>query len=178
MLRDYHHAMRLPPAPPRSISSIENYLTGTGSIARLETSFLTSTHDLVNLTNTPDNAVSAMEDLIGRLFLPLHKLTFLPAFLKPGRSDLTQDPHIFFAGPRLRSFSRAVTSGVAAAMLLTPVVVLFCMRNALWRLVTITVAVLFFLGAMARWTRARTIEVVTAGARYVGYEKRYRETEC
>jgi hypothetical protein len=69
-------------------------------------------------------------------------------------------------GPHLRSFSRAVTSCVASAILLAPVIVLVCVRSALWRLVIITVAVLFFLSALSTSTKAQTIEIVTAGARY------------
>ncbi|KAB2107124.1 hypothetical protein AG0111_0g4687 [Alternaria gaisen] len=171
MMRDYHHAMRLPAASPRDITSIQNYLDGTGSIAIEESAFLSHRHDLANLTGALDSAATSIEYLIERaacrLSYPIRKLAFLPEALKPGRGDLTQDPNIFFAGPRLRSFSRAVTSWVAAAILLAPVIVLFCIQDALWRLITITVAVLFFLSALSTWTKARTIEVVTAGARYV-----------
>jgi hypothetical protein len=170
MMKDYHHAMRLPSASPRDIASIKNWLDGTGSIARAETDFLEHQHDMVNLTGALDSAVNYIEILVEklpkRLAAHVRKVKYLPEVLKPGRSDLTQDPHIFFAGPLLRSFSRAVTSWVAAAILLAPVVVLFCIQDALWRLITITVAILFFLTALSTWTKARTIEVVTAGARY------------
>jgi hypothetical protein len=172
MMRDYHHAMRLPAASSRDITSIKNWVNGTGGIARTETDFLSYPNDIANLTGALDSAVTTIEILIERalfrLSVPIRKnLSFLPEALKPGRADLTQDPNIFFAGPRLRSFSRAVTSCVAAGILLAPVVVLFCIQDALWRLITITVAVLFFLSALSTWTKARTIEVVTAGARYV-----------
>jgi len=170
MLRDYHHAMRLPTASPRDITSIQNWLHGTGSIAGPETDFLSHPHDLANLTGTLDSAVLTIETFIERLAFvlssPIRRIKRLPESLKPGRHDLTSDPHIFFAGPRLRSFSRAVTSWIAASILLAPVVVLFCVQDAVGRLVTITVAVLFFLSALSTWTKARTIEVVTAGASY------------
>lgn len=171
MMRDYHHAMRLPTASSRDVKSIKNWFKGNGSIETAETAFLTHTQDMANLTGALDSAVNYIEILIesaaSRLSVHIRKVRFLPETLKPGRSDLTQDPHIFFAGPRLRSFSRAVTSCVAAAILLAPVIVLFCIQDALWRLVTITIAVLFFLSSLSTWTKARTIEVVTAGARYV-----------
>ena len=170
-MRDYHHAMRLPSASPRDITSIKNWLNGTGSIARAETNFLEHQHDMANLTGALDSAVNYIEILVerlaNRLAAHIRKVKFLPEALIPGRGDLTQDPNIFFAGPRLRSFSRAVTSWVAAAILLAPVVLLFCIQDALWRLITITVALLFFLSALSTWTKARTIEIVTAGARYV-----------
>lgn len=171
MMGDYHTAMRLPAASPRDMDSIRNWLDGTGCIARDETAFLSHGDDVANLTGTLDSAVDNVEIFIERaacrLSVPLRKLSFVPEALKPGRGDLTQDANIFFAGPRLRSFSRAVTSWVAAAILLAPVIVLFCIQDALWRLITITLAVLFFLSALSTWTKARTIEVVTAGARYV-----------
>jgi hypothetical protein len=171
MMKDYHHAMRLPNASPRDITSIKNWLNGTGSIARAETNFLEHQHDMANLTGALDSAVNYIEIIVERLAFRLaariRKVKFLPEAFKPGRGDLTQDSHIFFAGPRLRSFSRAVTSWIAATILLAPVVVLFCIRDAMWRLVTITVAVLCFLSALSTWTKARTIEIVTAGARYV-----------
>lgn len=171
MMRDYYHAMRLPAASPRDITSIKNWVNGPAGIARVETEFLSQKQDMVNLTGALDSATASMETLIERaafrLSSPIRKLSFFPEALKPGRSDLTQDPHIFFAGPRLRCFSRAVTAWVAAAILLAPVIVLFCVQDALWRLITITIAVLFFLSVLSTWTKATTIEVVTAGARCV-----------
>ncbi|KAF1992972.1 hypothetical protein P154DRAFT_591726, partial [Amniculicola lignicola CBS 123094] len=171
MMKDYHYVMRLPNASPRDIISIKNWLNGTGSIARAETNFLEHQHDMANLTGALDSAVNYIETFVERLAerLAAHirKVKFLPEALKPGRGDLTQDPHIFFAGPCLSSFSRVVTSWVAAAILLAPVVVLFCIQDALWRLITITVAGLVFLSALSTWTKARTIEIITAGARYV-----------
>ncbi|KAI4703048.1 hypothetical protein J4E81_001925 [Alternaria sp. BMP 2799] len=126
--------MRLPTASPRDITSIQNWLHGTGSIAGPETDFLSHPHDLANLTGTLDSAVLTIETFIERLafFLstPIRSIKRLPESLKPGRHDLTSDPHIFFAGPRLRSFSRAVTSWIAASILLAPVVVLFCVQDA------------------------------------------------
>ncbi|KAI8941754.1 hypothetical protein NX059_002958 [Plenodomus lindquistii] len=169
MMRDYHFAMRLPSASHRDITSIQNWLNGNGSISTAETTFLSHNHDMANLAGALDSAVNYIEILVEkaafRLSVHIRKVRFLPEALKPGRSDLTQDPHIFFAGPRLRSFSRAVTSWVAAAILLAPVIVLFCLKDTLWRLVTITIAVLTFLSTLSTWTKARTIEVVTAGAR-------------
>jgi hypothetical protein len=91
---------------------------------------------------------------------------FLPEAMKPGRSDLTRDTNIFFMGPHLRSVSRTVTSFLASGILLTPVIVLVCVKSALWRLAIIAIAVLFFLSALSTWTKARTIEIVAAGARY------------
>ena len=168
MMRDYHHAMRLPTATKRDLTSIQNWLAGTGSIASAETTFLSHSDDLANLTGVPDSAVNYIDVLVADLIIyfisPIRKC--LPKALVPGRIDVTEDPHVFIPGPRLRSFSRAVTSWIAAAILLAPVVVLFCVQDAVGRLVTITVAVLFFLSALSTWTKARTIEVVTAGASY------------
>jgi hypothetical protein len=188
MIRDYHFALRLPNAAPRDINSVKNWINGTGCIARAESQFLEEQDDMMNLGGTTDHAVTYIEIvaetiafgfaarlrkvrqhaqsyLFTELFTHETQVKFLPEAMKPGRSDLTQDTHLFFPGSLLRSFSRAVTSCVSAGLLLAPVIILFCVRNALWRLVVITTAVVFFLSALSMWTKARTIEIVTAGAR-------------
>jgi hypothetical protein len=87
--------------------------------------------------------------------------------MKPGRSDLTKDANIFFMGPRLRLFAHAVTTGVIAAILLAPIIALSCIKSSLGRHITIVFSAAVFISAVSLWTKARTIEVFMAGARYI-----------
>lgn len=67
MIRDYHYAMRLPNAHARDVESIQNWIGGTGCIARAESDFLQHPDDLANLTGTLDNAVTYIEILIANI---------------------------------------------------------------------------------------------------------------
>lgn len=67
MIRDYHYVMRLPGAEPRDINSINNWIDGTGSIARMESAFLQRPDDMSNLIGTPDSAVSYIEIAVEKI---------------------------------------------------------------------------------------------------------------
>jgi hypothetical protein len=81
------------------------------------------------------------------------------------RHKLTSDEHIFLPGPYLHTLSRALSSWLATAVLMTPVVVLCNISSAAGRLVTIAISAVFFLCAVSLFTKAKTMEIFTAGAR-------------
>jgi hypothetical protein len=61
MIRDYHHVLQLPNAAKRDVTSIRNWIEGTGCIARAESEFLERQDDMANLAGTFDNAVHYVE---------------------------------------------------------------------------------------------------------------------
>ena len=63
--------------------------------------------------------------------------------------------------------SRALTTWLATIALMVPVIVLSNITSSSGRLVTIAVSAGLFLTAVSLFTRARTVEIFTAGARYV-----------
>jgi hypothetical protein len=81
------------------------------------------------------------------------------------RHKITADEHIFLPGPRLRRFSRALTTWLATLILLVPVVVLYSISSSAARLVGVVLSAGFFLSAVSLFTNARTVELFAAGAR-------------
>ena len=71
MLRNYDHALRLPNADLRDIKSIQNWVDGTGCLARPDTEYLELQHDLMNLTGTLGGAVTQIEIVVENIALRL-----------------------------------------------------------------------------------------------------------
>ncbi|KAF2726708.1 hypothetical protein EJ04DRAFT_582518 [Polyplosphaeria fusca] len=140
MMKDYQHALHLPDANQRDVVSVQNWINGTGCIARAETAYLDRIDDLAGMARSHDGASHRTEIAVEKIASILgafirKRLQFLPEAMKPGRSDLTKDTNIFLMGRRLRFFVNVVTSAIVAAILLAPVVALFCIRSALGRLI-------------------------------------------
>ncbi|OJD28905.1 uncharacterized protein BKCO1_10400011 [Diplodia corticola] len=171
MMKEYQHALHLPAADRRDVVSMKNWIEGTGCIQRKESRYLDLEDDLLNLTGTVDSAITRIETVIEdcAVWIAHHickRIVVLPDAMKPGRQSLTQDEHIFVLGPRLQTFSRALTAWLATVILLMPIVVLFCVSSPVVRLITIIFAAGFFLSALSMLTHARTVEIFTAGASY------------
>lgn len=77
----------------------------------------------------------------------------------------TADEHIFLLGPRMTVVSRALTTWLATTVLMVPVIILNNISSSSGRLVTIALSGGLFLTAVSLFTRAKTVEIFTAGAR-------------
>ena len=63
--------LQYPDADPRDVGSVQNWVDGTGSIAREESRYLSHAGDLASMANPADRAVNcveiAVEDVAQRL---------------------------------------------------------------------------------------------------------------
>ena len=70
ILRDYREVLQYPDADPRDVGSVQNWVDGTGSIAREESRYLSHVDDLASMANHADRAVNcvdiAVEDVAQR----------------------------------------------------------------------------------------------------------------
>jgi hypothetical protein len=64
MVEQNHRVMSVPESSERDIQSLRNWVQGTSSLARQETSYLERRDDLVNLTGSADNAITRMESKV------------------------------------------------------------------------------------------------------------------
>ena len=77
----------------------------------------------------------------------------------------TADEHIFLLDPCMTVLSRALTTWLATTVLMVPVIALSNISSSSGRVVTIALSAGLFLTAVSLFTRARTVEIFTAGAR-------------
>jgi hypothetical protein len=64
MIERSYRVFALPDAPERDIGSIQNWIEGTGCIARDESAFLEKENDLFNLASPRDYAIANLEPVI------------------------------------------------------------------------------------------------------------------
>lgn len=164
--------------------NLRTWINGTASISRHESTYLQYEDDMVNLTGASDSALSFIEDAVGDIFffierccrkVSIHR-NFTPILMTTSqiwptlkmkrRHKLTADEHIFLLGPYLYTLSRALTTWLATLVLMVPVIILSNISSSASVLVTIALSAGFFLTALLLFTKARTTEIFTAGARY------------
>ncbi|KAF2184808.1 hypothetical protein K469DRAFT_708576 [Zopfia rhizophila CBS 207.26] len=168
MLVQNHRVLSLPSAKQRDLNNLKKWIKGTASISRQESAYLESEEDLINLTGSRDIALTFVEDLIGDCIFVIERgiRRISPSGYIKRRHKLTADEHIFLLGPRLSTFCRILTTWVATVVLLVPIFVLSHISNSAWRLVTIALSAGLLLTIVSIFTKARTMEIFTAGASY------------
>ncbi|KAF7502934.1 hypothetical protein GJ744_004810 [Endocarpon pusillum] len=126
------------PAQQRNIESLQNWLDGTGCLAREETAYLTHHRELVSLAPAGDTAVSQVETWVEDKFIQ-----FFRSFRTSSFHDVSTDPNVYlYSGPLIKRTAQALLLFLITLLLLIPVVI--C--NIL--------------------TKSRTIELILAGATY------------
>ena len=73
MIERSHRVFALQDASVRDIGSIQNWIEGTGCVAREETAFLEREDDLVNLASPRDYAIASLEPVIETIVMYLCK---------------------------------------------------------------------------------------------------------
>ena len=185
MLKDNERWLGHPAAKDRYVTSLNNWLDGNGSIARSERQYLQRQDDLFSLVGSEDTPVVQVEDALtdclawlhkhfrrvrGRLFFSLGLASHLTNQLMRyfckccGPRRITHNEHVFVFGPLMTAFSRASMSLITTTILVTPIIVLEFLTKASIRLVVITLASAAFVFAITLIARARTVEVLAAGA--------------
>ncbi|RAH67300.1 uncharacterized protein BO66DRAFT_458154 [Aspergillus aculeatinus CBS 121060] len=166
MLQQTQWVQSLSDSSARDIQSLQNWVQGTGCIAREERKYLDHDQDLASLVTPPDIAVERtlplLEDFLCFLQRTSRRLSFSPATRK--NHYITEDENIFIVGPWIRRVSQAIATWMATLALLTPIIILFVTTSPVARLVTIIVAAGVSLTTMSLFTGAKTMEIFIAGA--------------
>jgi hypothetical protein len=167
------------------VKNLQNWVKGTASISRHESAYLDQDEDMANLTGAADSALVLIEDAMGDVVFCLgrcfrrvcdtlrnsrpcsnHPCQMFPTSCTKRGHKLTADEHISIMGPSMSIVCRALTTWLATIALMVPVIVLSNISSSSSRLTTIALSAGFFLTALSLFTRARTVEIFTAGARY------------
>lgn len=183
------HILKLEHARTRPVSAIQNWITGNPCIARSETEFLQHEDDLMSLFSLEDGTTTYLEgwveDKLIRLFSRSYKVSPHPLIsclaalaslaniiiiTKNRCETLSRDPMVYIPRDNLVvHIARGLLGLLAIIFIIGPVIVCNYLESMLSRLIVITASTTCFIGFLLIGTRAKTVEVLVAGAAYVVY---------
>lgn len=68
-----NHMLSFESPRPQAVSSLQNWIKGTGSIARQESEYLKHSSDLLGVVVADDTVIAWLEDLTERTFIALRQ---------------------------------------------------------------------------------------------------------
>ncbi|KAF2185505.1 hypothetical protein K469DRAFT_575697, partial [Zopfia rhizophila CBS 207.26] len=157
-----HQILSFETARLQAVSSLKNWVNGTGCIARAETAYLNHSNDLLSVASTDDTIMMWLETLVAKALIRLRRWS--------GRHHhglLSRDPkvHIMPKASTTR-IARVLMTPLIVTLLLTPVIVCNRLDSLTARLLTIVIAATAFIAVISGSTKAKTVELVVAGATY------------
>ena len=167
MLDQSRKSLAMPTSRCRDVQNLKRWLDGTGCLDRQESAYLEHEHDLGNLADPLDNSVVYTESIVEDCTFWVERLIekAFPQW-RSQRYRVTSDKHVLILGPRLQNLSRVLTISAATLIILAPTVILLNLSAPDARIVASIFSAAFFLTILSFFTRAKTVEVFTAGARY------------
>ncbi|KAH8589516.1 hypothetical protein B0O99DRAFT_664524 [Bisporella sp. PMI_857] len=144
------------------VESLQNWLDGTGCLAREETAYLAHHRELVSLAPAADNAVlqfeAWVEDKLIRFYRDFRKSRF---------HDVSIDANVYiYSGPLIKRTARALLLFLITLLLLMPVIICSTISTISIRMITVIISTVSYLLILSSLTKSRTIELVLAGATY------------
>ncbi|KAB8250161.1 hypothetical protein BDV35DRAFT_343228 [Aspergillus flavus] len=154
--------LALGPPSQRDTQALQNWLDGTGMIAREERAYLSHSRDLVTVSPADDTAMTHLETWVeGQL------IRYYRGFRKGRYHDTSIDANVYiYSGPLIIRVAKALLLFVITMLLLAPVILCNVTTSATLRVViimTFTISHLLILSILAK---SRTIELIIAGATY------------
>lgn len=153
-LERHHRALAYSTAPARPVSTLWNWVDGTGCVARAETAYLEHGEDLVSLATPEDNIVTWLEALAEYVSLYFHK--------QPETSK-GPDVYIFPSSP-IRRAVQIILVPLFTLLLLTPVVICNFVSGLTARLAVVILSTTGFIAALSCLTSIRPVDLIIAGA--------------
>ncbi|KAI0549743.1 hypothetical protein F4679DRAFT_584206 [Xylaria curta] len=168
-LERYQRASSFDAAPSRTISNLQNWVDGTGCIARNETAYLEHAEDLFSLATSEDRLVTWLEARTEDFCVfcwNLFPRTKAASSLR-GLLDVSRDPNVHIFSPSfLRVAVYILVAPFITVLLLTPVIICNFVSQLLARLIIVVAATITFVSVLSGVSKARTIELIIAGATY------------
>ncbi|PYH47505.1 uncharacterized protein BP01DRAFT_217289 [Aspergillus saccharolyticus JOP 1030-1] len=150
------------PAPGRDTTSLQNWINGTGSIARAESRYLAE-NDLFTLKSSDDGPLLRLEEHLESLFTKL----FRGFFRKYTAFEVSRDHQVFIpTGLLVKRIARAVMAAVTTILILLPMLMCNYLQNPTTRIIIIAVSVLIFIAILSGISKAKSMEVFVASATY------------
>lgn len=155
-----HRVLGLEVASHRDVVSLQNWVDGNGCIARQETAYLAQTEDLLTIASPDDGATKWLGALVEG-FLFRKRVGQYP------RLGASRDPNVHtFSRSSVTWLARMLMTPFVVILLMAPVVICNLIGSLTARLVVIVAATTGFVAVLSGLTKARTAELVVAGATY------------
>lgn len=168
----------LAPAEQRDVKSLQNWLNGTGCLARDETSYLKHQRELVSLAPVQDHAVLQIEtwvedQLIGfyrglrrvRRMLPSSPLSNSSKPYGSKFHDFSTDRNIYvYSGSLIERTAKALLLFLITLEMLMPVVICNLINAISVRIVVVIISTVCYLLTLSGLTNSKTIELIVAAA--------------
>ncbi|KAK4170902.1 hypothetical protein QBC36DRAFT_250540 [Triangularia setosa] len=162
LIQRNHRVLNLEDASHRDVANLQNWVDGNGCIARQETAYLARAEDLLSVASPDDGATT----WLGALVEGCRALYTKRVGLHP-RLDASRDPNLHvFPRSSITWVTRMLMTPFVVVLLLAPVVICNLVDSLTARLVVIIAATTVFVAVLSGLTRARTAELVVAGATY------------
>ncbi|KAI3325616.1 hypothetical protein HD806DRAFT_490781 [Xylariaceae sp. AK1471] len=148
------------PAAPRDNLSLKNWLNGNGCVSRQETAYLDYEEDLVGLTGPGDRATSQLE-----VWIEDKLIEYYPGFRTMPYHNMSTDANVFiYSGCLIKRTARILLLFLISFLLLLPVAICTTTSSMIARLIIIILSTALYLAILSALTKARTFELVLAGA--------------
>ncbi|KAK3366616.1 hypothetical protein B0T24DRAFT_534247, partial [Lasiosphaeria ovina] len=146
----------------RAVLNVQNWLSRSACMARKVTAYLYCGEDLLS-TSTPENSFIAwLEELAEDSRVCLYERFRKVRLYAQGQSLVV---HIF-SSSSMRRIARILMTPIITFLLPAPVVIYSFVSSLTIRLVVVVAATTGFIALLSSFTRARTVELVVAGATY------------
>ncbi|RYP69873.1 hypothetical protein DL771_005816 [Monosporascus sp. 5C6A] len=155
----------------RQVANLRNWIDGNRCIARAETEYLTRYDwDLLRAAHHDDNAIAQLEAFVVRALVWVRRLS---RFRKHDYDVNTNDSAgMISRDPQVHIFSKTTTSRISrilmipfvTMLLMAPVIICQSLSTLLARTIVIVLFTSSFTSVLSGLTRARTVELVIAGA--------------
>ncbi|KAF5620222.1 hypothetical protein F52700_11542 [Fusarium sp. NRRL 52700] len=151
-------------ADPQAVRNLQNWVNGTGSIARAESRFLNyPLQELLSTSPRDESAMIGLENNVAENLLRLRDY-FLPNYSPKVSRDTA---HIYIpARSSAALISRALMIPIVVVMLLAPVILCSYLSSTSSRLFAVGGATVFFVAMISGGTRMKSQELIIAGATY------------
>lgn len=153
-LERHRRALSYSTAPARPVSTLWNWVDGTGCVARAETAYLEHGEDLVSLATPEDNIVTWLETLAEYASLYFHK-----------RPETSRGPDVYIFSPSpIKRVVQVILAPLFTLLLLTPVIICNFVSGLTARLAIVILSTTGFIAAISCLTNIRPVDLIIAGA--------------
>ncbi|KAF2675630.1 hypothetical protein K458DRAFT_411097 [Lentithecium fluviatile CBS 122367] len=149
-------------ARPQAITSLRNWVAGTRCIARAEVAYLQHPRDLLSIAPTDETVITWLEAIVEKSLICLRRLFGMHRCF-----GLSRDPKVHIMSKEsVTRAARILMTPFIVTLLLAPVIVCNHLDSLTARLVTIVAAASIFIAMLSGSTKAKSTELVVAGATY------------
>ncbi|KAI1460609.1 hypothetical protein F4805DRAFT_369275 [Annulohypoxylon moriforme] len=154
--------LSLQSAEGKDIKSLQNWVDGTGQLAKDEMTYLSHQCELVSLAPVTDSGILQLESWIEDKLIR-YLTTFRPNLLR----DLPGNPNVYmYRGPWIRRAANALLISLIIVLLMVPVVICNTISVTSVRIIIIILFTVLYLSVISFLTRSKTMELVLAGVTY------------